>query len=354
VRFAILGAGAIGGYVGACLARAGSEVTLIARGPHLAALAQRGIRVLSADGDFTAHPQATDDIGAVADADVVFCGLKAYSLPEVAPVLQRALRPGTSVIAAQNGIPWWYFQGRPGPFRDEVIESVDPGGVVTRAIAPASVVGCVVYCATEITEPGVIRHVEGKRFSIGEPDETMSERCGEISRAFRTAGLRAPVAARLRGQIWLKVIGNVSLNPVTALTGATLGQLGDSPAALALVRAMMEESAEVAQALGIELPISVDRRLQAAIEVGDHRTSMLQDRLAGKPLEIDCLTGAVIEIGERAGIDVPHTRAVHDLLKALADLGDPWTAVASPGQGHVVRAGEGVRNMYDVRGVPDS
>jgi 2-dehydropantoate 2-reductase len=324
MRFTVLGAGAIGGYVGACLARAGGEVTLIARGPHLAALRERGIRVLSADGEFVARPRATDDIGAVADAEVVFLGLKAYSLPGIAAALHRALRPGTAVIAAQNGIPWWYFQQLPGPYRDAVIGSVDPGGVVTKAIDPASVVGCVVYCATEITEPGVIRHVEGKRFSIGEPDESMSERCGEISRVLRAAGLKAPVTARLRTQIWLKMIGNVSLNPVTALLGATLGQLGRSPAALRLVRAMMTESAAVAAELGIELPISIDRRLEAAIEVGEHRTSMLQDRLAGKPLELDCLTGAVIEIGEWAGVDVPHTRAVHDLLTAFEDLGDPW------------------------------
>ena len=248
-------------------------------------------------------------MAAAADADVVFLGLKAYSLPGVADALHRALRPRVPVIAAQNGIPWWYFQRRPGPYRDLVIESVDPGGVITKAIDPASVVGCVVYCATEITEPGVIRHVEGKRFSIGEPDETVTDRCGEISQAFRAAGLKAPVAAQLRNQIWLKMIGNASLNPVTALLGATLGQLRRSPAAL-----------------GIKLPITIDRRLEAAIEVGEHRTSMLQDRLAGKPLELDCLTGAVIEIAARVGVDVPQTRAVHDLLTALADLGDPWTS----------------------------
>ena len=328
MRFAVLGAGAIGGYVGACLARAGLDVTLIARGAHLAAMRSRGLRVLSPDGGFLAHPRATDDIAAVAAADVVFLGLKAYSLPQVAPALRRALRPGTAVMAAQNGIPWWYFQGRLGPYRDLVVESVDPGGVVTQAVDPASVVGCVVYCATEITEPGVIRHVEGNRFSIGEPDESRSERCGEISRAFRAAGLKAPVATELRNQIWLKVIGNASLNPVTALLGATLGQLGRSPAAMRLVRAVMAESAGVASALGIVLPISVDRRLEAAIEVGEHRTSMLQDRLAGKPLEIDCLTGAVIEIAARAGVAVPQTQAVHDLVKALQDLADPW--ITSP------------------------
>jgi 2-dehydropantoate 2-reductase len=324
VRLAVVGAGAIGGYVGACFARAGSEVTLIARGAHLAAICRNGIRVHGPDGEFAARPQATDDVAAAADADMVLLGLKAYSLPEVADALAGALRPGVPVIAAQNGVPWWYFQGLPGPHSDLVIDSVDPGGVVSKAIDPASVVGCVVYCAAEITEPGVIRHVEGKRFSIGEPDETVTERCREISGAFRAAGLSAPVAARLRNQIWLKMIGNASLNPVTALLGATLGDLARSPAALRLVRAIMQESADVAAALGIELPITIDRRLEAAIEVGEHRTSMLQDRQAGKPLEIDCLTGAQIEIAALLGVDVPATQVVHDLLTAVAQLGDPW------------------------------
>ncbi len=330
MRFTVVGAGAIGGYVGACLARGGCDVTLIARRAHLAAIQERGIQVLSPDGDFLVKPRATDDIGAVADADVVFLGLKAYSVPGVAGALHRALRPGVPVIAGQNGIPWWYFQGQPGPYRDLVIESVDPGGIVTKAIDPASVVGCVVYCAAEITGPGVIRHVEGKRFSIGEPGGTLSERCREISGAFRAGGLRAPVAARLRDQIWLKMIGNASLNPVTTVLGATLGHLGRSPAALRLVREMMAESAAVATALGAELPITIDRRLAAAVEVGEHRTSMLQDRLAGKPLELDCLTGALIEIAARAGVDVPQTRAVHDLLTALAELGDPWAWADTP------------------------
>jgi 2-dehydropantoate 2-reductase len=326
VKVAVVGAGAIGGYVGACLARGGCEVTLIARGAHLAAIRERGLQVLSPDGGFLVTPQATEDVGAVAGADVVFLGLKAYSLPEVAGALHRALPPGAAVIAGQNGIPWWYFQGDPGPYRDLVIESVDPGGAVTKAIDPASVVGCVVYCAAEITEPGVIQHVEGKRFSLGEPGGAASERCAEISRAFRAGGLRAPVAPRLRDQIWLKMIGNMSLNPVSTLLGATLGQLGRSPAALRLVREMMQEGAAVAAAVGAELPITIDRRLEAAVSVGEHRTSMLQDRLAGKPLELGCLTGALIEIAGRAGVPVPQTCAVHDLLTAVADLGDPWTA----------------------------
>jgi 2-dehydropantoate 2-reductase len=324
VKIAVAGAGAIGGYVGACLARSGSEVTLIARGAHLAAMREHGIRVLSPEGNFTSHPEATDDFAAVAGADVVFLGLKAYSLPGIAPALGAALRPGTPVIAGQNGIPWWYFQGCPGPHRDVIVDSVDPGGVVTNAFEAASVIGCVVYCATEVVEPGVIRHVEGKRFSLGEPDGSMSERCRAISREFQAGGLKAPVSSQLRSQIWLKLLGNVSFNPVTTLLGCTLGQLGQSPAALRLVRSMMEECAAVATALGVQFPITLDRRLAAGIEVGDHRTSMLQDRITGKPLELDCLTGAVCEIAGMVGIEVPQMRAVHDLLTATGDLGDPW------------------------------
>jgi 2-dehydropantoate 2-reductase len=214
VRFAIVGAGAIGAYVGAALARGGADVTLIARGEHLAAMQARGVRVLSPRGDFEAHPAATDDVGAIDTADFVFVGLKAYSLPELAPRIGAALRPGAAVIAAQNGIPWWYFQSEGGPFDGSIVESVDPGGVISASIPPESVVGCVVYCATEIVAPGVIRHIEGTRFSIGEPDGSTTERCRTISDAFRAGGLKCPVDT-----IWLKLIGNAAFNPVSVLTG---------------------------------------------------------------------------------------------------------------------------------------
>ncbi len=320
MRFAVLGAGAIGAYVGAALARGGSDVTLIARGAHLRAMQEDGVRVLSPRGDFHAHPQATDEIEAVADADAVFVGLKAYSLPEVAPRLGAALGPGTAVIPAQNGIPWWYFQSHSGPLAGTVLESVDPGGVTARSIDPERVVGCVVYCSTELVAPGVVRHVEGTRFAIGEPDGTVSDRCRRISEAFVAGGLKCPVEERLRDQIWLKLIGNAAFNPVTALTGATLGELGALPEMVELLRSILEECAAVAAALGVELPVSQERRLEAGIAVGDHKTSMLQDLEAGKPLEIDCMTGAVIELADRLGIAVPHTRAVHACVKLLDRL----------------------------------
>jgi 2-dehydropantoate 2-reductase len=322
VRFVVLGAGAIGAYVGASLARAGSDVTLIARGEHLRAMVERGVRVQSPRGDFESHPAATADIGAVAGADVVFVGLKAYSLPALAPTIGPLLAPGAIIVGAQNGIPWWYFQGHGGTLDGRVLESVDPGGGVSRAIAPERVVGCVVYCSTEIVAPGVVRHIEGTRFSIGTPAGEPTERCGEISAAFRAAGLKCPVDGDLRPQIWLKLIGNAVFNPLTTVTRSTMGALGGSPHAIALVREVMEECAAVAGALGIALPVSIDRRLEAALAVGDHRTSMLQDFEAGKPLESGCMTGAVVEIADAVGVPVPSTRVLDALIRAVEELRD--------------------------------
>ena len=326
MRFAILGAGAIGAYVGAALARGGADVTLIARGEHLRALQENGVEVRSPRGDFHAHPAATDDFDALGDADAVFIGLKAHSLPELAPRIASTLRPGAAVIAAQNGMPWWYFQSHPGPLEGTVLEAVDPGGSIGAAIPPEAVIGCVIYCSTEIVAPGIIRHIEGTRFAIGEPNGELSDRCRELSKAFVAGGLKCPVERRIREQIWLKLVGNVAFNPVSALTGGTLGELGTEPELVAVLRAILEECTAVAAALGIELPVSLERRLEAGFEVGDHKTSMLQDLEAGKPLELDCMTGAVIELAGKLGLDVPHTETVH----ACAKLLDRLNRVAQP------------------------
>jgi len=320
MKIAVLGAGAIGAYVGAALWRGGADVTLIARGSHLEAMAQSGVRVLSPRGDFTAHPRATSELAAVADADVVFVALKAYSLPDIAPQLGRLLAPGAAAIWAQNGIPWWYFQSSPGPGGLTTLQSVDPGGVVAASVAPEHNVGCVVYSSTEIMQPGTIRHREGTRFTLGEPDGSDSQRCKLISAAFAAGGLRAPVEPRLRDQIWLKLVGNVAFNPVTALTGATLGQLGSVPEMHDLLRAIFAECAAVAGRLGITFPVSLDRRLEAGLAVGDHKTSMLQDLEAGKRLEFDCMTGAVVELASRLGVEVPHIATVHACAKLLDRL----------------------------------
>lgn len=322
MRFAVLGAGAIGAYVGAALARGGADVTLIARGDHLRAMAEHGVRVHSPRGDFDAHPAATSELTAIADADVVVLGVKAYSLPALAPRIGELLRPDAVVVAAQNGIPWWYFQRHDGPLDGRILESVDPGGVVSRAIRPEQVVGCVVYSSTEIAAPGVIRHIEGTRFSIGTPGGEPNDVCRSIAAAFTAGGLKCPVDADLRPQIWLKLIGNAAFNPITTITRATLGGLAASPHAVGFVRTVMEECAGVAAALRIELPVSLDRRLEAGLAVGDHRTSMLQDWEAGKPLETDCMTAAVVEIARMVDVPVPNVQALHELTKAVEELRD--------------------------------
>jgi 2-dehydropantoate 2-reductase len=224
------------------------------------------------------------------------------------------------VIPAQNGVPWWFFQSFDGPLAGSVVEAVDPGGAITRAVRPEAVVGCVPYPATEIEAPGVIRHLEGTRFVIGEPGGGPSDRCRAISEAFVAGGLKCPVDERVRDQVWLKLIGNVAFNPVTALTGATLGELALVPELRGVLRAILEEGAAVGKALGITLPVSIDRRLEAGMAVGAHKTSMLQDLEAGKPLELACMTGALIEIAGKLGIPVPHTATVHACTRLLEEL----------------------------------
>jgi 2-dehydropantoate 2-reductase len=311
MRFVVVGAGAIGAYVGASLARGGVDVVLVARGAHLEAMQQRGVRVVSPRGDFEVHPVATDELSVVADADVVFLGLKAHSIPGLAPQLGKLLRPDTTLISAQNGIPWWYFQSEGGPLDGLTLESVDPGGIVTNSIPHEAIVGCVVFASTEIAEPGVIRHVEGTRFSLGEPSRETSPRCERISAAFKAGGLKAPIDRNLRDEIWLKLLGNATFNPISVLTGSTLGELGESPAMLELLTAAFEEIASVARRLGIEFRVPLERRLEAGIEVGDHKTSMLQDYEAGKRLEHACLTGAIIELAGQLDVPVPHVQTLH-------------------------------------------
>jgi 2-dehydropantoate 2-reductase len=317
VRFVILGAGAIGAYVGAALSRGGAEVTLVARGEHLEAMRRNGVRVLSERGDFDAHPPATDDWEVLAEADVVFLGLKAYSLPEIAPRLGGLLAPNAAVIAAQNGIPWWYFQSHGGPFDGLTLESVDPGGVITRSLPAHAAVGCVVYCSAEIIAPGVIRHHEGTRISIGEPDRRESERCALISTAFRAGGLKAPVEQDLRNEIWLKLLGNATFNPVSALTRATLGELGSVTEMREMLKEAFREIAAVAERLGITFPVSLERRLEAGFAVGDHKTSMLQDLENGKRLEYQCMTGAVLELARQLDVAAPCIETIHACIRLI-------------------------------------
>jgi 2-dehydropantoate 2-reductase len=317
VRVAVVGAGAIGAYVGASLARGGAEVHLVARGAHLEALQEHGVRVLSPRGDFTAHPNATSDPRSIGPVDHIFLGLKANGYATARPLVQPLLGETTSIIAAQNGIPWWYFHGLKGRYEGRRIESVDPGGAVSAVLPMERAIGCVVYSATEIAEPGVVRHLEGTRFSIGEPDGSVSSRCLEFSEAMVAGGLKCPVEPDLRNDIWIKLMGNVSFNPISALTRATLAGMCRHPGTRALVIAMMEETLDVAARLGSRPEISIERRLAGAERTGEHKTSTLQDLERGRPLEFDVLLTAVIELADLTGASVPALRTVGSLADLL-------------------------------------
>jgi 2-dehydropantoate 2-reductase len=317
VKIVIAGAGAIGGYIGARLARAGADVVLYARGPHLQAMQERGLRVISPDGDFEVRPQTAGDLAAIGPADVVFLGVKAHSLPALAPQLRPLLHDDTIVVSTQNGIPWWYFQGHGGELEGLRLERVDPSGVISSAIEPRRVVGSLAYFATDIVEPGVIRHTEGNKISFGEPDGSKSERLRRVADPLIAAGLRCPITTRFRHELWVKLLGNVAFNPISALTGGTLEELVRHPQVSQLVRALMAETEAVAGRLGITLPISIDQRMTGAEKVGAHKTSMLQDYEAGRPMELEAVVGAVVELGERLGVPMPSTRAVYACARLL-------------------------------------
>ncbi|MEU4133364.1 2-dehydropantoate 2-reductase [Streptomyces wuyuanensis] len=318
MKVAVVGAGAIGAYVGAALDRAGADVHLIARGPHLAAMRQHGVRVLSPRGDFTARVHATDRPADIGPVDHVFLGLKANSYAACGPLIEPLLQDGTTIVAAQNGIPWWYFHRHGGPYDGQRIESVDPGGAVSAVLAPERAVGCVVYAATELAGPGVVRHLEGTRFSVGEPDRSVSARCLGFSEAMREGGLKCPVEPELRHDIWIKLLGNISFNPISALTRATMREMCHHRTTREVIGLMMTETLEVAAALGCRPEISVERRLAGAERVGDHRTSTLQDLEKGKPLELDVLLAAVVELAGITGVPVPTLRTVAAISDLLA------------------------------------
>jgi 2-dehydropantoate 2-reductase len=317
MKFLIAGAGAIGAYLGACMARAGYDVTLFARGPHLKAMQHHGVQVRSANGDFQAHPRIVGSLEEAGTADVVFLGVKAHGLPQLAPQLKTVLGPETAVVSTQNGIPWWYFQGFGGQWDGLRLERIDPGGVVSAAIEAHRVIGSIVYFSTEIVAPGVIQHIEGNRISLGEPDGTRSDRCRRIAEALVASDLRCPITPHIRQEIWVKILGNASLNPVSALTRATLAQMIRDPDVSELIRNIMQEVEEVSLKLGMELPISIDQRITGAEKVGEHKTSMLQDLEAGRPMELEALVGSVVELGKKMGVAMTHTRTVYSCVKLL-------------------------------------
>jgi 2-dehydropantoate 2-reductase len=311
MKFVVAGAGAIGAYLGAKMARAGYDVTLFARGPHCRAMQERGVRVLGPEGDFEARPSVVDSLDAIGPADVVFLAVKAHSLSALAPRLPALFGPETTVVSMQNGIPWWYFEGA------ERLEKLDPGGVIAAAIEARRVIGSIVYLSTETVEPGVIRHIEGNRITIGEPDGARTERSRAIAEAMVRSGLRAPITTHLRQEIWVKLLGNIAFNPISALTGATLAAMARDAEVSTLVRGIMTETEAVARKLGVEIPITIDQRIAGAEKVGEHKTSMLQDLEAGRPLELDAIVGAALELGERLNVAMPHACAVYACARLL-------------------------------------
>jgi 2-dehydropantoate 2-reductase len=279
---------------------------------------RNGVKVLSDRGDFEAHPPATDDPSEVGPVDFVFLGLKANSYATCGHLLEPLLGDDTAVIAAQNGIPWWYFHGVQGPYAGRRVETVDPGGAVTETIPPERAIGCVVYAGTELEAPGVVRHLEGTRFTIGEPNRTLSERCRAFSEAMIAGGLKCPIEEDVRDEIWVKLMGNVAFNPLSALTRSTMAQICRHEPSRELVATMMGETLEIAEAVGAHPQISIEKRLRGAEKVGDHKTSTLQDLEAGKPLELAAIIGAVVELADLTGIEAPALRAVEAASTLLA------------------------------------
>ena len=317
-KIAIYGAGAIGGYMGAMLAKAGADVSLIARGPHLAAMKENGLTLIKDGERETVAVTATDNPQDLGVQDFVIVTLKAHSIPMVVDAMQPLLGPDTAVVFAVNGVPWWYFYGHGGTLDNTRLESVDPNNVIWDGITPERAIGCVVYPATEVEEPGVVRHISGDRFSLGEPNGEVSERCQALSQLLKSSGLKAPVRPRIRDEIWIKLWGNCSLNPLSALTGATLEDMCRDSGTSHILRQVMLEAQAAAEATGIKFSIDVDKRMAGAEAVGAHKTSMLQDLEMGRPMEIDALVTAVTEIAAHASVETPMLNTILALVRRRA------------------------------------
>jgi len=339
MKIAVIGAGAIGGLVGARLALAGEDVSFVVRGANLEAIRERGIRLIEHDGtERVAHPVgATDRYDKLGPQDVVILALKAHQVEAVAADVPRLFGPETVVVTMQNGIPYWYFHGHGGALAGTVVRSVDPQGVVSARIPAERVLGCVVYPASELVAPGVVRHIEGDRFPLGELDGSTTERVQRVADCFANAGFKSPVLADIRAEIWLKLWGNLSFNPISALSHATLVDICQYLPTRELAAAMMQEAQAVAHKLGIEFRVTLDKRIAGAEKVGKHKTSMLQDVEAGRAPEIDALVGAVIELARLTETPTPHIDSVYALVKLLA------RTIESAGSGVRLQSDPGIR-----------
>ncbi|GLU31633.1 2-dehydropantoate 2-reductase [Trinickia caryophylli] len=315
MKICVYGAGAIGAYMGARLAEAGAEVSFIARGPHLAAMQKNGVRVRTEEGERTVNVRSTSDPGELGEQDYVVVALKAHSVPGVVEAMQPLLGPKTAIVTAVNGIPYWYFHRHGGEFEGTTLESVDPGGTQWVRLGPERAIGCVLYPAAEIVEPGVIRHVYGKKFPIGEPGGERTPRILALQEAMTAAGFDAPIRDDIRDEIWLKLWGNLCFNPISALTHATLDVLTSHPGTRAVSKTMMLEAKSIADRFGVHFRVDVERRIDGAGAVGAHKTSMLQDLEHGRPMEIDPLLTVVQEMGRLVGQPTPTIDTVLALIK---------------------------------------
>jgi 2-dehydropantoate 2-reductase len=319
MKMCIVGAGAIGGYIGAKLIQAGEEVTLIARGAHLEAIKQHGLILETMEGtrETVIPALATSEMSEAGPQDVVLVAVKAQSLPAMAPAMRALYGLDTIVVTAQNGIPWWYFHKHGGPYEGRRIKTVDPGGIIEANIEIERVIGCVVYPAAELIEPGVVHHIEGNRFTLGELDGAKTDRVRRLAQAFTEAGIKAPIRPRIRNEIWIKLWGNLAFNPISALTRATLDTICRDPLTRDLARAMMAEAQTIAEKLGVEFGISIEQRIEGAEQIRAHKTSMLQDIEAGRTTEVDALVGAVAELGQLTETPTPHIDAIYACVKLL-------------------------------------
>jgi 2-dehydropantoate 2-reductase len=318
MKICIYGAGAIGGYLGVQLARAGADVSLVARGAHLAAMRDNGLRLLIGDEAHVVRPRCTDKPAELGVQDFVIICLKAHSIPAVIDQMKPLLGPQTRIVTAVNGIPYWYFYRHGGAHDGATLETIDPGGRQWRELGPERAIGCIVYPATEIEAPGVIRHVYGNHFPLGEPSGEVTADIQRLSALFIAAGLKAPVLDRIRDEMWLKLWGNVCLNPISALTHATLDVICSDPDTRALSKAIMLETQAIAESFGVKFRVDVERRIEGARKVGAHKTSMLQDLERGRPMEIDPLVTVVQEMGRLTGIATP---ALDTVLALVAQRG---------------------------------
>ena len=305
MKICIVGAGATGGYLGFKLINAGFDVSLVARGTHLKAMKHSGLTVIENDKEISCFPKCSESMSDLGKMDYIFITLKAYSIPGLVNEISTMFKENTAVITAYNGIPWWYFFNIEGPFKNYRIKCIDPNNIQWNTITPERIIGCVVYPATEIIEPGVIKHIEGNRFSLGEPEGMQTERILKISKALVKAGIKAPIRSNLREEIWIKLIGNLAFNPLSVITGKTLDILASENEYRAIAYDAMEEASLIINQLGIKLKISIDQRIEGAAKVGAHKTSMLQDYEKGKELELDSLVVSIKEIGNLLGIKTP-------------------------------------------------